>query len=332
MALLSHATYMLCSRPWQSASRVEQVLHDHGLFLGRYNGLSHFRLHLHHHNIYPDSSKRKGLYYLRALQEPAIFYPHRLPPLDLRALVRSLLSLLRPLAHVHFRKSLISSFQPSELILTHKFIQYLLLTPTYINILNVYAFCNTHDITWGTKGDDKAEKLHSVTVDDKGKANVTVPQEDGDLNDQYDAELALISVKAPKEVKSINVNEAQEDYYKGFRSAVVLVWMFSNLALAAVVLSTAGLERLGTTSDAQRTTIYLAVVLWSVAGLSLFRFIGAMWFLTVRLVSIPSNPLLVGLHYILRETYSLGHLKRLLLTYCFYDYSSEAFKTCSPTC
>ena len=29
----------------------------------------------------------------------------------------------------------------------------LLLTPTYINILNVYAFCNTHDITWGTKGD-----------------------------------------------------------------------------------------------------------------------------------------------------------------------------------
>jgi chitin synthase len=27
------------------------------------------------------------------------------------------------------------------------FIQYLLLTPTYLNILNVYAFCNTHDIT-----------------------------------------------------------------------------------------------------------------------------------------------------------------------------------------
>src|SRR5689334_12250407 len=41
------------------------------------------------------------------------------------------------------------------------FVQYLLLTPTYINILNVYAFCNTHDITWGTKGDDKAEKLPS---------------------------------------------------------------------------------------------------------------------------------------------------------------------------
>ena len=44
------------------------------------------------------------------------------------------------------------------------FLQYLLLTPTYVNILNVYAFCNTHDITWGTKGDDKAEKLPTVTL------------------------------------------------------------------------------------------------------------------------------------------------------------------------
>src|SRR5271156_4813444 len=43
------------------------------------------------------------------------------------------------------------------------FIQYLLMTPTYINVLNVYAFCNTHDITWGTKGDTKPEKLGGVT-------------------------------------------------------------------------------------------------------------------------------------------------------------------------
>lgn len=26
------------------------------------------------------------------------------------------------------------------------FVQYLLLLPTYVNILNVYAFCNTHDV------------------------------------------------------------------------------------------------------------------------------------------------------------------------------------------
>lgn len=183
---------------------------------------------------------------------------------------------------------------------THKFrqfLQYLLLTPTYINILNVYAFCNTHDITWGTKGDDKAPKLGNATVKGDGKVTVNIPQDDGDLNAQYDAEMAKIANKAPKETKIVSAAEKQEDYYKGFRSSVVLVWIFCNFALAAVVLNTTGLERLtigkkSTTTDDKSTTtdkkstIYMAVVLWSVAGLSLFRFCGAMWFLVVRLVSL----------------------------------------------
>ncbi|KAM0798984.1 chitin synthase 2 [Usnea florida] len=167
------------------------------------------------------------------------------------------------------------------------FIQYLLLTPTYINILNVYAFCNTHDITWGTKGDDKAEKLPSANLKPGGKVDVAIPQDDGDLNAQYDAEMRTIASKPAKEVKVVSEAERQEDYYKGFRSAVVLCWMFCNLALAAVVLGVGGLEtvKVGkeTTDGAQRSTIYMAVVLWSVAGLSLFRFIGAVWFLVVRL-------------------------------------------------
>ena len=162
------------------------------------------------------------------------------------------------------------------------------MTPTYINILNVYAFCNTHDITWGTKGDDKAEKLPSANLKPGGKVDVAIPQDDGDLNAQYDAEMRMISVKAVKEVKVVSEAEHQEDYYKGFRSAVVLVWMFCNFALCAVVLSTGGLEKVQigsqTPSDqTQRSTIYMGVVLWSVAALSLFRFIGAVWFLVVRL-------------------------------------------------
>ncbi|KAL1879045.1 hypothetical protein Plec18167_004342 [Paecilomyces lecythidis] len=193
------------------------------------------------------------------------------------------------------------------------FIQYILLTPTYINVLNIYAFCNTHDITWGTKGDDKAEKLPSANVKPGGKVDVNIPQDDGDLNAQYDAELAVFAQKPPKEVRTVSPEEKQEDYYKGFRSAVVLVWVFCNFALAAVVLSAAGLENLDKSSDSssssssgsssssssgssntkrsdtqsdtdtQRATIYMAVVLWSVAGLSVFRFIGALWFLIVRM-------------------------------------------------
>ncbi|KAB8233049.1 chitin synthase-domain-containing protein [Aspergillus alliaceus] len=168
------------------------------------------------------------------------------------------------------------------------FIQYILLTPTYINVLNIYAFCNTHDITWGTKGDDKAEKLPSANLKPGGKVDVDIPQDDGDLNAQYDAELAKFAEKPPKEVQVVSEEERQADYYKGFRSAVVLAWVFCNFALGAVVLSAAGLDRFDENEktnegSTKRSQIYMAVVLWSVAGLSIFKFIGALWYLVVRM-------------------------------------------------
>lgn len=164
------------------------------------------------------------------------------------------------------------------------FLQYLLMTPTYINILNVYAFCNTHDITWGTKGDDKAEKLPSANLKPGGKVDVNIPTDDGDLNAQYESELRAFVQKAPAEKRVITAEEKQEDYYKSFRSLVVLFWLVCNFALVSVVLSTSGVERLTTSTDRNtKSTIYMAVVLWSVAALSGFKFLGAMWFLVVRM-------------------------------------------------
>ena len=34
------------------------------------------------------------------------------------------------------------------------FVQYTFLQPTYINVFQIFAFCNTHDLSWGTKGLD----------------------------------------------------------------------------------------------------------------------------------------------------------------------------------
>ncbi|KAJ9658635.1 hypothetical protein H2201_007715 [Coniosporium apollinis] len=168
------------------------------------------------------------------------------------------------------------------------FVQYLLLTPTYINILNVYAFCNTHDITWGTKGDDKPEKLPSVTTKPGGKVDFDAPSDDADLNTAYEKELLTFSTKYVEPKKVQTAQDKQEDYYKGFRSGVVLAWMFCNLALCVVVLQTAGLEVTVKDGDekkekTRKATIYMIVVLWSVAALSAFRFVGAVWFLIVRM-------------------------------------------------
>ncbi|KAJ9156191.1 Chitin synthase 3 [Pleurostoma richardsiae] len=164
--------------------------------------------------------------------------------------------------------------------------QYMLLTPTFTNILNVYAFCNTHDISWGTKGDDKPEKLPSVNTKD-GQGKTDLPDE-GDLNAQYERELQVFGRKAVKEVKAptpAQLEEKQMDYYRGVRTVVVLVWMCTNFALAALVLSTAGLEKITPTdaTKSKRATYYMAAVLYSVAVLSGFKFLGAMWFLVVRM-------------------------------------------------
>lgn len=172
-------------------------------------------------------------------------------------------------------------------------VQYMLLTPTFTNILNVYAFCNTHDISWGTKGDDKPDELPSISTKD-GTGKTDLPDE-GDLNAQYERELQSFGRKPVKEVKAptpAQLDEKQQDYYRGVRTVVVLFWMITNFALIAVVLSAAGLEKIGTNkstttdsaaSETTRTTIYMAVVLYSVAALSGFKFLGAMWFLVVRM-------------------------------------------------
>lgn len=169
-------------------------------------------------------------------------------------------------------------------------VQYMLLSPTYTNVLNVYAFCNTHDISWGTKGDDKPDKLPSVNTKD-GQGKTDLPDE-GDLNASYEREIQVFSRKYVKPVTAptnAQLEEKQMDYYRGVRSMVVLVWMITNFALCAVVLSTAGLERVDPEEGSQdeettkRATIYMSVVLWSVAVLSGFKFVGACWFLVVRM-------------------------------------------------
>jgi len=60
------------------------------------------------------------------------------------------------------------------------FIQYLLLLPSYVNILLIYAFCNLHDVSWGTKGDNGSSKDlgQAKKVEKDGKEMVSQVQQD----------------------------------------------------------------------------------------------------------------------------------------------------------
>lgn len=54
----------------------------------------------------------------------------------------------------------------------HSMPQYLLIAPSFTNILNVYAFCNLHDVSWGTKGSDTVDKLPAVQSSKDGTEKV----------------------------------------------------------------------------------------------------------------------------------------------------------------
>ncbi|BAE62281.1 chitin synthase [Aspergillus flavus] len=158
---------------------------------------------------------------------------------------------------------------------------YMFVQSSYINVLNVYAFSNWHDVSWGTKGSDKADALPSATTtkEDGGKEAVIeeIDKPQADIDSQFEATVkrALTPYVPPveKDEKSL------DDSYKSFRTRLVTLWIFSN-AFLAVCITSDGMDKFGFTNTAtDRTSRFFQALLWSNAAVALVRFIGACWFL-----------------------------------------------------
>ncbi|KAE8442277.1 hypothetical protein EG329_003537 [Mollisiaceae sp. DMI_Dod_QoI] len=164
----------------------------------------------------------------------------------------------------------------------HSFGQYLLLMSSYINILMVYAFSNWHDVSWGTKGSDKADALPSATTkkeDGKGAVIEEIDRPQEDIDSQFEATVkrALKPYVPEVEVEK----KTLEDSYKSFRTKLLICWIFSNAALAVVITSDS-VDKFGfgnTDTAAVRTQKFFTILLYATAVLSCVRFIGCVWFL-----------------------------------------------------
>ena len=121
-------------------------------------------------------------------------------------------------------------FDPWHLLTS--MLQYLLMATSYVNILNVYAFCNWHDVSWGTKGADKADALPSAQTTKKSDAEegasievleYELPQADIDSKFEKVVKKALMPYKEPKKDSSRSLDDA----YKNFRTKLIITWIFT---------------------------------------------------------------------------------------------------------
>ncbi|KAF6832425.1 chitin synthase 2 [Colletotrichum musicola] len=157
--------------------------------------------------------------------------------------------------------------------------QYFMLLPAYICTLQVYAFCNTHDVTWGTKGDNVMKTDLGGAVGKGNSVELEMPSEQLDIDSGYDEALRNLRDRVEVPPSALSEAQMQEDYYKSVRTYMVLSWLIANAILAMAVSEAYSDRGIG-------ENYYLAFILWSVAILALFRALGSGTFAILNLVSI----------------------------------------------
>ncbi|KAI0326691.1 glycosyltransferase family 2 protein [Cubamyces sp. BRFM 1775] len=162
--------------------------------------------------------------------------------------------------------------------------QYLCLAPSFTNVLNVYAFCNLHDVSWGTKGSDKAEALPSVSSKKSKDAEVAVVEDTTRDKEDLDATFKETVTRAltKLETKEVIEKPTMDDENKTFRTRLVSFWMLTNAGLAVAVQNLNGLETGDEAADEQRLVTrqntYFAVILYATFGLALVKFAGCLFY------------------------------------------------------
>lgn len=63
---------------------------------------------------------------------------------------------------------------------------------------------------------------------------VAVPTTENDIDAAYEDALHVLTTKPPKEVKKPDPATVQEDYYRSFRTNVLLAWTMSNVCVPTI--------------------------------------------------------------------------------------------------
>jgi chitin synthase len=171
------------------------------------------------------------------------------------------------------------------------FLQYMFLLPSYVNILMMYAMCNLHDVTWGTKGDNGAAKDLGGAKKVKGEngqelMEVELPGAREDVDQMWAASRSALRTRPPEEKEHRDAVTKQADHDRNSRTNVVLAWVGTNMAMILIFTSDAFTQWVSThveETDNSTFNPYLTALFFSLAAISAVRFMGSALYLIFRL-------------------------------------------------
>lgn len=162
-------------------------------------------------------------------------------------------------------------------------IQYLLLLPSYINILHVNAFANILEASWVTLDGG----LHLQKQDPSSQASQSSLMDWTTLeldeyrhpNELYADAISALG-KPKKKSKDVRSKHAQYIHHHHFRSQILLGWVLTNQLLAVMVTNLnpkANNNGAGDGAGAQRAVSgYMGFLMFGITALALLRSLGCL--------------------------------------------------------
>ncbi|KAG8801967.1 Chitin synthase, class 2 [Serendipita sp. 398] len=122
------------------------------------------------------------------------------------------------------------------------FLQYMFLLPSYVNILMMYAMCNLHDVSWGTKGDNGSAKdlggaKKVANKDGEDMYEVELPTAREDVDSVWAASRNALRNKPKEEKQHRDAATKQADHDRNSRTNTVLAWVGTNMILILLFTS-----------------------------------------------------------------------------------------------
>ncbi|RBQ78900.1 hypothetical protein FVER14953_00084 [Fusarium verticillioides] len=184
------------------------------------------------------------------------------------------------------------------------FAQFLFISSSYVNILNIYAFSNTHDVSWGRKGRHQdteegqrqegprpatIERRFTFSDQDPNIRSAATRRDETPQARNREYQEALARATAEDETVSHERKRPQvlavADAMMEFRTILLASYIFSNIFVCLIVMNDS-IKILWWLGDSYWYKVwFFRIWLWANSISFLIRFAGCLWYHVVRVFS-----------------------------------------------